>query len=62
MYLSQIRFLLHSWKYVLYQDAVILGQVVLTVYIFFMKNPIDVLAGGRYAFGNKKLRDIYQRR
>lgn len=35
LYLSQIRFLLHSWKYVLYQDAVILGQVheVLTVYI-----------------------------
>lgn len=27
-------FLLHSYKYVLYQDAVILLQVVLTVYIF----------------------------
>lgn len=29
---------------------------------FFMKNPIDVLAGGRYAFGNTKLLEIYQRR
>lgn len=29
---------------------------------FLTKTPIDVLAGGRYAFGNKKLPDIYQRR
>lgn len=28
---------------------------------FLTKTPIDVLAGGRYAFGNKKLPDIYQR-
>lgn len=33
------------------------------LYTFFLtKTPIDVLAGGRYAFGNKKLPDIYQRR
>lgn len=63
LYLSQIRFLLHSWKYVLYQDAVILGQVGSTYCIHFsMKTPIDVLAGGGYAFGNKKLPEIYQRR
>lgn len=57
-------FLLHSWNYLYTKTLLgILGQVVGIYCIhFFMKTPIDVLAGGRYAFGNKKLPDIYQRR
>lgn len=37
LYLTQVRLWLHLWKYVLYQDAVILGQVVLTVHICYRK-------------------------
>lgn len=63
LYLSQIRFLLHLWNYLYTKTLLgILGQVVGIYCIqFFMKTPIDVLAGGRYAFRNKRLPDIYQR-